>query len=41
VLTGSVYRQGDAHCCPSAIRRTTLIWTATMWRVIDRTLVED
>ena len=41
VLTGSVYRQGDAHCCPSAIRRTTLIWTGTMWRVADRSLVED
>jgi hypothetical protein len=41
VLTESVYRQGDAHCCPSAIRRTTLIWTSTMWRVMDRTLVED
>jgi hypothetical protein len=41
VLTQSVYRPGDAHCCPSAIRRTTLIWTGTMWRVKDRTLVED
>jgi hypothetical protein len=40
VLTESVYRQGDAHCCPSAIRRTTLIWTGTTWRVMDRTLVE-
>lgn len=41
VLTGAVYRQGDAHCCPSAIRRTTLTWTGTGWRVTDRTLVED
>jgi hypothetical protein len=41
VLTESVYRQGDAHCCPSAIRRTTLIWTGTMWRVMDRALIED
>ena len=41
VLTGAVYRQGDAHCCPSAIRQTTLTWTGTMWRVTDRTLVED
>ena len=40
VLTGSVYRQGDAHCCPSALRRTTLRWTGTMWRVTDRTLIE-
>jgi hypothetical protein len=41
VLTESVYRQGDAHCCPSAIRRTTLIWTGTMWRVTNKTLVES
>jgi hypothetical protein len=41
VLTGSVYRQGDAHCCPSAIRRTTLMWTGTRWRVTGRTLVEE
>ena len=40
VLTESVYRQGDAHCCPSAIRRTTLVWTGTTWRVMGRTLVE-
>lgn len=40
VLTGSVYRQGDAHCCPSAIRTTTLTWTGGAWRVTDKTLIE-
>jgi hypothetical protein len=41
VLTESVYRQGDAHCCPSAIRMTRLTWTGTAWHVKDRTLVES
>jgi hypothetical protein len=36
LLTESVYRAGDAHCCPSAIRRTTLAWTGSRWRVTDR-----
>lgn len=33
VLTESVYREGDAHCCPSARRETTLAWTGRAWRV--------
>jgi hypothetical protein len=37
LLTESVYEPGDAHCCPSAIRRTTLAWTGSGWRVTDRT----
>jgi hypothetical protein len=37
VMTESVYHQGDAHCCPSAIRRTILAWTGSGWRVTDRT----
>lgn len=37
VITESVYRPGDAHCCPSAMRRTTLAWTGSAWRVLDRT----
>jgi hypothetical protein len=37
VLTESVYHQGDAHCCPSALRRTTLAWSGSTWRVTDRT----
>jgi hypothetical protein len=40
VLTESVFRPGDAHCCPSAMRRTTLSWTGSGWRVTDRELVE-
>lgn len=40
ILTESVYRRGDAHCCPSAVRRTTLTWNGTAWRVADRSLVE-
>lgn len=36
VILGSVYREGDAHCCPSAMRRTTLTWDGTRWRVTDR-----
>lgn len=37
VLTESVYREGDSHCCPSALRRTTLGWTGSRWQVTDRT----
>ena len=41
VLTESVYRQGDAQCCPSAFRRTTRFWSGATWRIMDKTLVED
>ena len=37
LLTESVYAPGDAHCCPSTIRQTTLAWTGSGWRVSDRT----
>lgn len=40
VLTESVYRGGDAHCCPSAMRETTLTWTGEAWRVTKRSLIE-
>ena len=40
VLTRSVYREGDAHCCPSAMRETTLAWTGEAWRVTDNKLIE-
>jgi hypothetical protein len=40
VLTESVYREGDAHCCPSAMRETTLTWTGKAWRVTDRRVIE-
>jgi hypothetical protein len=41
VITRSVFREGDAHCCPSAMQQTTLAWTGARWRVIDRTLIES
>ena len=40
LLTGSVYREGDAHCCPSAMRETTLRWIGKAWRVTERKLIE-
>jgi hypothetical protein len=36
LVTESVFRPGDAHCCPSATRRTTLAWTGTGWRVTGK-----
>jgi hypothetical protein len=36
VMTESVYHPGDAHCCPSALRRTSLAWSGSTWRVTDR-----
>jgi hypothetical protein len=38
VLTGSIYRPGDAHCCPSAVRTTTMVWDGSDWLVTDRTV---
>jgi hypothetical protein len=40
ILTESVYREGDAHCCPSAVRTTTLVWKGRAWRVTDKTVAE-
>ncbi len=40
VVTRSVYREGDAHCCPSAMRETTLAWTGRAWRVTGTTTIE-
>ena len=40
VMTRSVYREGDAHCCPSAIRETTLSWTGRAWRVTETKTIE-
>jgi hypothetical protein len=36
VVTESVFRPGDAHCCPSAMRRTTLAWSGAAWRVTGK-----
>jgi hypothetical protein len=41
VVTRSVYREGDAHCCPSAVRRTKLTWNGTAWHVTHTTLTEN
>jgi hypothetical protein len=41
VLTESIYRRGDAHCCPSAVRETTLTWDGTAWRTTDRNTIES
>jgi hypothetical protein len=35
----AVYQPGDAHCCPSAYRITTLGWDGARWRVLDRETV--
>jgi len=40
IVTESVYREGDAHCCPSAMRKTTLAWTGGAWRVTDKKLIQ-
>lgn len=40
VLSQSVYREGDAHCCPSAIKHTTLVWTGKRWKVSDKNVIE-
>jgi len=36
VLTESVFDAGDAHCCPSAVRVTTLEWDGSSFRVVDQ-----
>ena len=40
VMTRSVFREGDAHCCPSAMRETTLAWTGEAWRVTETRTIE-
>jgi hypothetical protein len=40
VVTRSVYRAGDSHCCPSAMRETTLSWAGKAWRVTDTALID-
>lgn len=34
----AVFAPDDPHCCPSAVRLTTLAWTGTRWRVVERTV---
>ena len=40
VLTESVFRPGDAHCCPSATRTTTIRFDGEAWQVVDRSVTE-
>jgi len=41
VVTESVYEPGDAHCCPSATRTTTLRWDGAAWQIVARELTES
>ena len=41
VMTRSVYREGDAHCCPSAMQETTLSWTGRAWRITEKKTIES
>jgi hypothetical protein len=36
-MRAGVYAAGDAHCCPSAYRTTTLRWNGQGWVVLRRT----
>ncbi len=36
LIREAVFAPGDAHCCPSAYRITTLAWDGSGWRVEDR-----
>jgi hypothetical protein len=40
LLTASVFRPGDAHCCPSAMRTTRLVWEGGRWKVVERSVAE-
>jgi hypothetical protein len=35
-VRAAVFGPGDAHCCPSAFRTTTLRWNGSAWDVVDR-----
>jgi hypothetical protein len=37
-MRAAVYASGDAHCCPSAYRTTTLRWSGEGWDVVGRTI---
>ncbi|HXF73677.1 MAG TPA: hypothetical protein VNO79_13845 [Actinomycetota bacterium] len=34
----AVFAPDDPHCCPSAVRLTTLAWTGARWRVVERSV---
>jgi hypothetical protein len=31
IQTEAVFEPGDPHCCPSAVRETTLVWDGQDW----------
>ncbi|MEW6059398.1 MAG: hypothetical protein AB1551_04535 [Actinomycetota bacterium] len=35
-IRAAVYAPGNAHCCPSAFRTTTLRWDGAAWEIVDR-----
>jgi hypothetical protein len=37
VVTEAVFRPGDAHCCPSAMRTTVSTYDGDRWQVVSRT----
>ncbi len=40
-VTEAVYLPGDAHCCPSKTRHTTLAWDGTAWQVTGRSVTPN
>lgn len=36
VLDEAVFKPGDAHCCPSAFRKTVLEYDGVKWKVVSR-----
>lgn len=40
-VASAVYEPGDAHCCPSFTRRTTLQWNGEKWARVDVELVPN
>jgi hypothetical protein len=37
----AVFRAGDAHCCPSAFRESTLRWNGTSWEEVSSQVVPN
>ncbi len=35
VMREALFAPGDAHCCPSRYRTTTLAWDGSAWQVLD------
>lgn len=41
ILTTAIFETGDAHCCPSATRRTVRRWDGDRWVVVDREVTRN